>query len=470
MNVIATRPLASPPHAAIVPPAPTPRSTPLGPIGLLRTLQRNPLETWTNAHFERPILTGRGMLGIGAVVNEPGAIRRVLLDNVANYRKDALQKRVLAPGLSHGLLTSEDEEWRVQRRALAPLFTPRVVASFASAMARNADVLVERWARLRPDSTVDVQGAMARVTLEILGETIFSDGLERDPDEFLDAMSHFFATIGSLGLADLLDFPDWVPRLAQLRSRSSMTFFQTAVDAIIDRRKGLIARGETAPDDLLTLLLRAQDPQTGAGLTDRQVKANIVTFIAAGHETTANALTWSLFLLSLSTEWSERVAVEADRVLERPAAEWADHLVETRAVIEETMRLYPPVASLSREAQGPDDLCGRRIRKGALVIIAPYVLHRHKLLWNHPERFEPSRFLPGAREAIDRYAYLPFGAGPRICIGAAFSLQEATIVLATLMRRFMVSPARGHVVEPVQRITLRPKGGMPLIVRRRSRD
>ena len=141
--------------------------------------------------------------------------------------------------------------------------------------------------------------------------------------------------------------------------------------------------------------------------------------------------------------------------------------METRAVIEETMRLYPPVASLSREAMGPDDLCGRRIRKGALVIIAPYVLHRHKLLWNHPERFDPSRFLPGAREAIDRYAYLPFGAGPRICIGAAFSLQEATIVLATLMRRFEMAPVRGHRVEPVQRITLRPKGGMPLILRPR---
>ncbi len=467
MTFTASRPLPSHPRDIIVPPAPIPRSTAPGPIALLRTLQRNPLETWTEAHFERPILTGRGLLGIGAVVNEPGAIRRVLLDNVANYRKDALQKRVLNSGLSNGLLTSEDEQWRMQRRALAPLFTPRIVASFAPAMARNAAALAERWALLSPGETVDVQGAMARVTLEILGETIFSDGLERDPAEFLDAMSHFFATVGSLGLADLLDFPDWVPRLARLRSRSSMTFFESAVDAIINRRKGLIARGEGVPDDLLTLLLRAQDPQTGTGLTDLEVKANIITFIAAGHETTANALTWALFLLSLSPEWSERVAAEADRVLEGPPGAWAEQLVETRAVLEETMRLYPPVASLSREAIGPDDLCGRRIRKGALVIIAPYVLHRHKLLWNHPERFDPSRFLPGTREAIDRYAYLPFGAGPRICIGAAFSLQEATIVLATLMRRFEVTPVRGHRVEPVQRITLRPKNGMPLAVRPR---
>ena len=166
MTLTASRPSPSRPRQIVVPPAPVPRPTAPGPISLLRTLQRNPLETWTKAHFERPILTGRGLLGIGAVVNDPGAIRRVLLDNAANYRKDALQKRVLNSGLSNGLLTSEDEQWRMQRRALAPLFTPRIVASFAPAMARNAAGLAERWARLPPGETLDVQEAMARVTLE----------------------------------------------------------------------------------------------------------------------------------------------------------------------------------------------------------------------------------------------------------------------------------------------------------------
>jgi cytochrome P450 len=455
------------PSASFAPPAPVPRTTQLGPFAFLRTLQRNPIETWTSAHFERPILSGRGLLGIGAVVSDPAAIRRVLLDNASNYRKDALQKRVLAPGLSNGLLTSEDDEWRMQRRALAPLFTPRIVTSFAPAMVRNAEALAARWARLRPGRVIDVQKHMARVTLDILGETIFSGGLERDPDEFMAAMSHFFATVGTLDLFDLLDFPDWVPRLAQLRSQSSVRFFETAVDAIIARRKALLAREADAPDDLLTLLLRAQDPQTGTGLSDKEVKANIVTFIAAGHETTANALTWALFLLSLSPEWSTRVSAEAERVLDGPAEGLAERLVETRAVIEEAMRLYPPVASLSREAIGPDDLCGRRIRKGALVIISPYVLHRHERLWHKPNHFDPSRFLPGAREKIDRYAYLPFGAGPRICIGAAFSMQEAVIILATLMRRFEVLPVHGHKVAPIQRITLRPNNGMPLILTRR---
>lgn len=451
----------------VTPPAPRPRDEQLRPLAFLRTLRRNPIETWTQAHFERPILSGRGLLGIGAVVSHPPSIRRVLLDNAANYPKDPLQKRVLSPGLHDGLLTAEGNTWRTQRRAIAPIFTPRIVHTFAASMAGNAEKLAERWDHIRPGRVVDVQKDMHRVTLDILGDTIFSTGLEHDPEELLSAMSRFFAAVGQLDPADLLDFPDWVPRISQMRSRSSIRFFETAVNAIIDRRKALIASGEPAPEDLLTLLLKASDPETGSGLSVDDVRANVITFIGAGHETTANALTWSLFLLSLSPEWRKRLAAEADRSLDGPVETALDRLVETRAVIEEAMRLYPPVASLSREALGPDDLCGRRIRKGALIIVSPYVLHRHKLLWRDPDSFDPSRFLPGARDKIDRFAYLPFGVGPRVCIGAAFSLQEAAIVLATLMRRFELLPVAGFKVEPVQRITLRPGNGMQLILQRR---
>ncbi len=454
----------------IVPPYPHPREQQLRPLGFLRTLRRNPIEMWTQAHFERPILTGRGLLGIGAVINHPPSIRRVLLDNAANYRKDALQKRVLSPGLHDGLLTVEGEAWKMQRRAIAPIFTPRIVHGFAAAMTRNAEALVQRWTRVRSGRVVDVQRDMHRVTLDVLGDTIFSTGLENDPEELLTAMSRFFSAVGQLDLADLLDYPDWVPRVAQLRSRDSVRYFSTVVNTLIDRRKALIAGGGTPPTDLMTLLLKASDPETGTGLSAEEVQANIITFLGAGHETTANALTWSLYLLSLSPEWRGRVAAEADRVLDGPPESALDRLVDTRAVIEEAMRLYPPVASLSRAALGPDDLCGRRIRRGALIIISPYVLHRHKLLWQDPEAFDPGRFLPGRRESIDRFAYLPFGAGPRICIGAAFSLQEAAIILATLVRRFELLPVEGFKVEPVQRITLRPRNGMQLVLRHRRAD
>src|SRR6202022_1266045 len=278
------------------------------------------------------------------------------------------------------------------------------------------------------------------------------------------------ATVGRLDPFDLLDFPEWLPRLTKLGSRSAEAFFASVVEALGARRKRLLAKDKAgAPRDILTLLLEAQDPQTGAGLSDTEVKANILTFIGAGHETTANALTWSLFLLTLSEEWRARLAAEASAGLPGPVADFAPTLAETKAVIEEAMRLYPPVASMSRQAIGPDDLAGKRIRKGSLVMVSQWVLHRHRALWEKPDCFDPRRFLPGSREKIDRLAYLPLGAGPRVCIGASFSLQEAAIILAYIMRSFSLELKKNHVVKPVQRITLQPDGGLPVILRRRRK-
>src|ERR1700731_3345096 len=286
------------------PPAPRPRDAPLGAFSTMRVLRRNPIETWTKAHFEWPFLVGPTILGTIAVVNDPAAIRRVLVDNAANYCKDALQKRVLGPGLSEGLLEAEGDDWRVQRRTLAPLFTPKTISSFARATAAAAEGLVARWLRLREARITDIQTEMARVTIFILGRTIFSGGAGGDFVWVGAANNRDFATVGRLDPFDLLDFPEWLPRLTKLGSRSAEAFFASVVEALIARRKRLLAKDKAgAPRDILTLLLEAQDPQTGAGLSDTEVKANILTFIGAGHETTANPLTWSLFLLTLSEEW-----------------------------------------------------------------------------------------------------------------------------------------------------------------------
>jgi cytochrome P450 len=451
-----------------VPPAPLPRDEPLGPFSTMWVLRKNPIETWTKAHFELPILVGRTLLGTIAVVNDPAAIRHVFVDNAGNYIKDALQKRILGPGLADGLLEAEGDQWRAQRRALAPLFTPRTVASFASAITLGAEDLIARWRRLRDGRLIDIQPEMARATLDILGRTLFSDGLGRDVDDFMTAIGRYFATVGRLDPFDLLDFPEWVPRFSKLGSKAALDFFSSAVETIIEKRKTLVKKGVApVPRDILSLLLEARDPQTGAALTDAEIQANIGTFIGAGHETTANTLTWSLFLLSMAPEWRERCAAEADRVLAGPVETQAERLVETKAVIEEAMRLYPPVASMSRQALGPDDLCGRRIRKGSMVMVSQWVLHRHHRLWREPGVFDPSRFLPGARESIDRFAYLPFGVGPRICIGASFAMQEAALVLAHILRSFHLELKQGHVVKPLQNITVRPAGGLPMILRRR---
>jgi cytochrome P450 len=451
----------------IRPPAPEPRPTSLGPVGLLRVLQKNPIECWAEEHFEQPVVTASRAIGHVLVINDPGAIRRVLLDNASNYRKDTLQQRVLSAGLANGLLSAEDEQWRVQRRTLAPMFSRKTVTSFAPAMRQAGNALVERW-RLRGEgSEIDVAAEMTRVTLDVLERTIFSDGLGCNAEELRAAMAIYFEIIGRIDPLDLFGVPAFVPRLGRLRARSTLRFFDTAIDEIIaTRRRRLAQSPDGMPSDILSLLLGALDPATGRPITEAEVRSNILTFIAAGHETTANCLSWSLFLLSQSGEWRERVAAEARREIDRPMVGVADRLVMTRAVVEESMRLYPPIAAISRTAIGPDELAGVAVRRGSMVVIAPYVLHRHRHLWRDPDYFDPGRFLGDARMRIDRFAYLPFGAGIRTCIGSAFALQEATLVLATIMRHFALELAPGHAVWPLLRVTLRPAGGLPMTVRR----
>jgi cytochrome P450 len=450
------------------PPAPTPCERPLGAFALLRTIYNNPLEAWTREHFEQPIVISRLLSTQIAVVSEPSAIRRVLLDNAINYQKDWLQQRVLSNGLSGGLLSAENEQWRMQRRSLSPVFARKTVMGFAPAMMAAAEDLIKQW---QDQNVVDVAADVTRLTLDVLRRTVFSEGLGGDPEEFRIVMTEFFNAIGRIDALDVIGAPNFLPRLGRWKARSALRFFNTSVDKIITtRRRNLAEDPSSVPKDILTLLLQARDPETGQRMSEAEIRANIITFISAGHETTANTLSWSLYLLSQSPTWRERVAAEAHREFQGPVETLVDRLIETRAVIDEAMRLYPPIAAISREATGPDDLCGIAIKPRDMVVVSPYVLHRHYRLWDRPHVFDPQRFLDPERDKIDRYSYLPFGAGPRICIGATFALQEATLVLATIMRQVTFELVPGHRVWPLLRVTLRPQGGLPMIVRRRMAD
>jgi len=454
---------------AYCPPAPRPQPRPLKPLALLRTLKRNPLECWAMQHFEEPIVAGGLPIGHALLVHEPGAIRHILLDNATNYRKDHLQRRVLSAGLSEGLLSAEGEQWRLQRRVLAPMFARKTVMDFTSAMMAAAVLLISRWSGLGDGATIDVAAEMARVTLEVLERTIFSDGFGSGAETIRIAMATYFTTIGKISPLDILGVPEFVPRLSRLRVRSTLRFFEGEVDRVISVRRRILAeQPDKAPNDVLTHLLEAQDTEDKDGITESEVRSNILTFIAAGHETTANTLSWAMFLLSQSSEWCERVEAEADRELDGPTNGLADRLVETRAVIEEAIRLYPPIAAISRVAIGGDDVNGERVRPGSLIVISPYVLHRHRLLWDRPDAFDPRRFLGSARAGIDRFAYLPFGVGPRKCIGSAFALQEATLLLAMIAKHFDFQLKPGHEVWPALRVTLRPANGLPMTIRRRT--
>ena len=461
-----------PPGSAYCPPAPKPQARPLKALALIRTLKRNPLECWAAPHFEQPIVAGGLPIGHVLLVHEPGAIRRVLLDNAANYRKDRLQRRVLSAGLNDGLLSAEGEQWRAQRRVLAPMFARRTVMDFEPATMAAADALIDRWSALGDRASVDVAAEMAKVTLDVVERTIFSDGFGSDAEDIRMAMATYFNTIGKISPLDILGVPDFVPRLSRLRVRSTLKFFEAEVDRVISTRRRILAeQPDRAPNDLLTHLLGALDTSNGEGLTEAEVRSNILTFIAAGHETTANTLSWALFLLSQSQEWRERVEQEVDRELTRLAAGGiADRLTETRAVIEETVRLYPPISAISRVAIDEDELNGEAVWPGSLIVISPYVLHRHRLLWDRPDAFDPGRFLGGGAATVDRFAYLPFGVGPRKCIGSTFALQEATLVLATIVKHFNFQLRPGHEVWPSLRVTLRPANGLPMTLSKRSFD
>jgi cytochrome P450 len=459
--------VASTASKLFVPPYPARPHRPRGALSTLLTLQRNPIEVWCKADFERPVSVGRTIFGLRGAAHDPVAVRRIFLDNAANYRKDDLQLRILRTGLGNGLLTSEGERWRVQRRALAPLFSPRQVAEFAPAMHRVARAAVERMSRRRDGAVTDVSELMSRVTLEVLEETLFSQGLGREPSAFQRAVTSYFDTIGRLDPLDLLGAPAFLPRMRRWRGRGALMFFNSAVDAIIENRRALLDGGAEAPHDLLTLLMSARDPENGRGISDADVRANIVTFINAGHETTANALTWTLFLLSQSSEWRERAGAEADKAFDAEREITPEGCETLRAVLEEAMRLYPPAAMLSRQAIADDELAGVHVPAGAVITVSPYVLHRRRGLWDNPDAFDPSRFLGERRDRIDRFAYIPFGAGPRVCIGMAFAMQEGIILLAHLLREFRFDLVQGHVVMPRQRVTLRPERGMKMHVRRR---
>jgi cytochrome P450 len=448
---------------AFRPPAPQPREKPLGPIGWLATVRRNPIEIWTRAHYERPVMVSWRPSGKRVLVSDPAGVRRIFLDKAANYRKDDLQLRLLQPQRGRGILTAEADEWRAQRRLLAPMFTPRQIGAFAPAMAEAAGQSVERL-RHRDDREIDLLSEMARLAIEMLNHTLFSLGLGCEADEYRLAMTSYFNTVGRISILDLLGLPRPIPR----KGRAVLNWFRNAIDDTINSRRKLIASGVTPPRDVLTLLLEMRDPETGQGMPEDVLRSNTVTFIGAGHENTANSLTWALYLLSQSPHWRDRVEAEIDAELNAgPMETLVDRVPVTKAVLEETLRLYPPSSILTRTAISADEIAGTRIEPGMMVTVAPFVLHRHRKLWDRPDEFDPTRFLPGNRDQIDRFAYIPFGIGPRVCIGMSFALQETIVALAHLTHAFRFELKHGHVVRPIHRITLRPQGGMPMILQPR---
>jgi cytochrome P450 len=435
------------------PPAPVPQPRPLGPFALLRALRRNPLECWTAAHFDEPIVEGGFPFARVAVVSDPAAIHEVLVEHPSEYPKSALERRVLAAWLRNGLVVAEGTQWQRQRRTLTPVTGRKAATAFAPVITAAAAALVERWRSRADMQVIDVKREMSRFALNVILRCMFGEEPGEDLESVRHAMTTFFAVSGRVDPFDVVGLPDAVPRFTLWRARRIFTACEEVLDGAIARRRA----GARTPADMLVAMMGARDPHSGCRLDTAEVKANLLTAFFAGQETTSTALTWSLYLIAQSREWSERVRREADATAGAPAEEITNRLVETPAVAKEALRLYPPIVGITRTLRSRRTLAGHDLKAGTMIVISPYVLHRHRRLWDEPDVFDPNRFLENPPRPVARYSYLPFGVGPRMCIGAAFAQEEMSLVLAAIVRHFALSPAPGQTVWPVQRFTLRPR-------------
>lgn len=456
------------------PPAPRPRTNIPSRLEVIRTVFRNPLELWGEPSYTLPWINTKFFAERTLIVNDPRLIRYVLVDNAANYEMSEIRQLILRPILRDGLLTAEGPVWKRSRKAMAPVFTPRHAKGFAGKMLTKSEEFLEKYRNIGPEGRVeDVSVDMTDLAFSILSETLFSGEIVTQSDNFADDVDSLLHRMGRVDPMDLLRAPAWVPRVTRIGGTKVLGKFREIVRLTMEKRKARMRDDRAGtPDDFLTLLLDLNGPD---GLTLDEIEDNILTFIGAGHETTARALAWTLYCLSHAPQFRALTEEEIDRVIASGAdpVEWLELMPHVRAAFEEGMRLYPPAPSINRAAIQDDSWTAPsgevlKIEAGTTVLVMPWTLHRHHLYWEKPRAFMPERFLPENKGKIDRFQYLPFGAGPRTCIGATFAMQEAVIALAVLMSRFRFESLADFKPWPVQRLTTQPEKGLPMRVVPRS--
>jgi cytochrome P450 len=440
---------------------PAAQQLPLGKF--LRTFINNPLRALPKAVYDEPLVVRDFGRPPAAWVTDPGLIEQVLLSEVEHYRKAAIERRVFEGTLGDGILTSQDASWRWQRRTAAPLFRPADLAALVPAVAREAEVQVAHWQASPPGTVQAIDKDMSAMTFRVISQTMFAGSADADIEAFQVAGDRSLRWVTWEIAAGIVGLPKWVWHPGKWPRASAARQLRSVVGNLLDRRQSAGVDGDT---DLLARLALARDPETGQPMQREQLIDNLLTFLAAGHETTAKALTWTLYLLARAPEWQERIRREVAEVVGTAPINHGhlDALAVTRQVLKESMRLYPPAPVMNRVAATDMVLGGRKIVKGTLIVIPIYAIHRHRRLWTEPDMFDPTRFAADREKAYARAQYMPFGFGPRFCIGMSFAMMEAQALLATLVRGARFDWDGQWAPEPLSRVTLRPKGGMPLLV------
>ncbi|MEP7302018.1 MAG: cytochrome P450 [Caldimonas sp.] len=432
--------------------------------------------SWLDNLYERSYAMKMGEIRLPGsrlyMVNEPALVRRVLVERAADYPKHRLMGDALRPLLGDSIFTTSGAAWQRQRDMMNPAFAEaRIDATFPQ-MLRAVQAMTERLDDVADGAVHDVEAEMTHVTADIIFRTIFSTPLEgADARRMFDAFARFQVLAPRIAMPALYGLGWMVPFWQTWQSRRCGREIRDLLGALIRPRLEAYQAGRaTGQRDILAALLEARDARSGQAMTFEELLDQVAMLFLAGHETSASALTWALHLLANAPDVQDRLAAEVRGVIgaRLPEAGELREFELARRVFRETLRLFPPVGFLAREAAAPDCMRDKQMAAGSAVVIAPWLIHRHRELWERPDEFDPDRFASPAGRESARQAFLPFGMGPRVCIGAAFAMQEAVLVLAALAQRYRFAPVPGDVPEPVGRLTIRSANGVRLSVRRRA--
>lgn len=460
-------------------PAMPPRlSKRLSPIKAILQARRNVIAVWPEEAYFASFLAQKFFLRWLFIANSPRTVRHVLFSNVENYPKSDEMKNALGPLIGNSMLLSDGDIWRRQRRNATPAFHVSRIKQFSETMATTAAEQAERWGQEIDQGggqiELEMGEQMAKVTAEVICRTMFSSDLGDRAEVIYQSFTEYIDALRQVEFDEFMGLPTWLPKRPRPRARRALARINQVLDAMIHARRG----HEDEYQDLLSILLAVPDEDTGGDRPHDEIRDELSVFFFAGHETTANALAWTWYLLSQAPSVEKRFHDEIDRVLEGRQPAYADvaRLPYVLSVFEEAMRLYPPIPILTRKARAEDKIAGKTIPAGSFVAVCPWLLHRHRGLWRNPDHFDPDRFYyekvepPAGMEPPKprhKLAYVPFGAGPRTCIGASFARTEAVLILATLGQRYRLRLRPGHPVEPQSRLTLRPRHGLPMTIERR---
>lgn len=433
-------------------------------LGNLRAFSRDTLSFLLESRQYGDIVMMRFGPFPAFILNHPDYLHQVLVTDADKFYKSQVTKQVLGAIVGNGLFLSDGAFWKRQRKLVGPAFHTRRVGAYAQVMTDYAESMMARWG---DGAALDVDREMTNVTMNIVAKTLFDADVSGAASEVGEAVTTALEIV-NVRFNRLVNLPDWLPTRENREMKAAVARLDAIIMGFIDERR----RGMQDKGDLLSMLLMAQDEDDGGSMTDQQVRDEAMTLFGAGHETTANALTWTWYCLSQHPQVEARLHEELARVLggRTPTISDLPRLQYTEMVIKEAMRLYPPAWGTTREAIADVELGDYTLRKGGVAFLNFWGVHRDARFFPNPDRFDPERFNPENEKQIPKYAFLPFGAGPRVCIGSAFAMMEARLIVATVAQHFRFELAPGHPVQPERVFTLRPKYGMRMIARRREQS